>query len=107
MNDLEFEHPYIVQEISETILSIDDNEDTIVVEEEKKTPDGLVLKGLPENLRYASLSEMGTKPLIISLAFNEDMVTMLLEVLKKNMEAFARSNEDIKGINPSVCMHKF
>ena len=34
------------------------------------------------------------------------METKLLEVLKKNMEDFAWSIEDIKGISPSVCMHK-
>ena len=39
MVDLEFEHPYTVQEMSETILDIEENEDTVVIEEEKKTPD--------------------------------------------------------------------
>ena len=34
------------------------------------------------------------------------METKLLEVIKKNMEAFAWSIEDIKGISPLVCMHK-
>ena len=30
--------------MSETILDIEENEDTVVIEEEKKTPDGLVLR---------------------------------------------------------------
>ena len=30
----------------------------------------------------------------------------LLDVLMKNMNAFAWSIEDIKGISPSICMHK-
>ena len=77
-----------------------------MVEEEKKTPDGLILKELPENLQYAFLGENGTKLVIISLALNENKETELLEVLKKNIEAFAKSIEDIKGISPSVCMHK-
>ena len=34
MNDLEFEHPSVVQEISKTILAIEENEDTVVIEEE-------------------------------------------------------------------------
>ena len=53
MTDLEFEHSSIVQKMSETILAIKENEGTIVIEEEKKTFDGLVLKELPENLLYA------------------------------------------------------
>ena len=54
MNDLEFEYPSTVQEISNIILSIEENEDTVVIEE-KKTPNDLVLKEFPENLRYAFL----------------------------------------------------
>ena len=70
------------------------------------TLDGLLLKKLLEKLHYAFLGEIGTKPMIISSALNEDMETKLLDVLKKNMEAFAWSIEDIKGISPSICMHK-
>ena len=44
--------------------------------------------------------------MIISSALNEDMETKLLEVLNKNMEAFAWPIEDIKGISPSNCMQK-
>ena len=47
MADLEFEHSSTVQEMSETILAIEENEDTVLIEEEKKTLDGLVLKELP------------------------------------------------------------
>ena len=44
--------------------------------------------------------------MIISSTLNENMENKLLEVLNKNMDAFAWSIEDIKGISPSVCMHK-
>ena len=77
-----------------------------MVEEEKMTHNGLVLKEFPKNLRYAFLGENDTKPVIISLAFNDDMETKLLEVLKNNMEAFAWSIEDTKCISDLVCMHK-
>ena len=106
MTDLEFEHPSTVQEMSHTILSTEDNEDTVVIEEENKTLDGLVLKALPKNLQYTFLDENGTKPIIISLDLNKNMDTKLLEVLRKNMDAFAWSIEDIKGISHSICMHK-
>ena len=54
MVDLEFEHASTVQ----TILTIEENEDSIVIEEKMKTPDGFVLKELHENLRHTFLGEM-------------------------------------------------
>ena len=38
LKDLEGEHPSVVQEILETILAIDENESTVIIEEEKMTP---------------------------------------------------------------------
>ena len=106
MADLKFEHASTVQKMSKITLAIEENEDSIVIKEEKKTPYGLVLKELPENLRYAFLGENGTKPVIISSILDPNMEAKLLDVLKKNMNAFAWSIEDIKGISPSICMHK-
>ena len=34
------------------------------------------------------------------------MEVKLLGVLERNLKAFAWSIEDIKGIDPSICMHK-
>ena len=48
MADLEFEHPSTFQEMFETILAIEVNEDAVVIEEENKAPNELVLKELPE-----------------------------------------------------------
>ena len=77
-----------------------------MIEKEKKILDGLVLTELPKNILYSFLGENGTKLVIISSDLNEKMETKLLEVLKKNMEAFAWSIKDIKGFSPPVCMHK-
>ena len=73
MVDLEFKHTSTVQEMSETILVIEGNEDVVLIEDEKKTPDGLVLKELPKNLRYAFLGENGTKPMIFSSILDANM----------------------------------
>ena len=48
----------------------------------------------------------GTKPVIISLELDVVMEGKLLNVLEQNQEAFAWSIGDIKGISPSICMHK-
>ena len=45
--------------------------------------------------------ENGTKLVIISSFLDENMEAKLLDVLKKDMDA-----EDIKGISPSIFMHK-
>ena len=79
--------------LTKTVLDLEVDDETVVVEEENKAPNTF-------------LAEDGTKPVIISSALDEDMETKLLGVLKKNMEAFAWSIDDIKGIIPSFFMHK-
>ena len=46
------------------------------------------------------------KPVIISTELSELEKQKLLEILKKYQEAIAWSIEDLKGISPSICMHK-
>ena len=70
------------------------------------TSDGLVLKQLPNHLRYAFLGEDSTKPVIISSSLNQEEESKLITVLKRYSLAFAWSISDIKGIIPAICMHK-
>ena len=44
--------------------------------------------------------------MIFSSQIDEAMEVKLLEVLKMNSEAFSWNIEDIKGISPSIYMHK-
>ena len=46
------------------------------------------------------------KPVIIADGLTELEEHKLLETLKKYKEAIAWSIEDLKGISPSICMHK-
>ncbi|XP_075475770.1 uncharacterized protein LOC142511637 [Primulina tabacum] len=69
-------------------------------------PPTLELKPLPQHLKYVYLGENNTLPVIISAALTDVMEDKLLEVLKAHKNAFAWKVADIKGINPSVCMHK-
>ena len=93
-------------ELIETMLTFEIIEENFVVHEEKKTSYGLILKELPNGLKYAFLGDNETKPVIISSQLDEAMEVKLLDVLKMNSEAFAWTIEDIKGISPSICMHK-
>ena len=65
-----------------------------------------MLKELPKGLRYTFLGWNETKPVIISSQLDNDMEVKLLGVLKKNLEAISWSIDDIKGMSPSICMHK-
>ena len=71
-----------------------------------KAQRGLILKELPERLKYAFLQPEKGKPVIISVGLTRLEEQKLLETLRKYKEAIAWSIEDLKGISPSICMHK-
>ena len=64
------------------------------------------MKELPRHLKYAFLEPEKEKPIIILAALIELEEQKLLEILKKYKEAIDWSIEDLKGISPSICMHK-
>ena len=59
-----------------------------------------------EHLKYAFLQPKKGKSVIISAGLTRLEKQKLLETLRKYKEAIAWSIEDLKGINPSICMHK-
>ena len=74
--------------------------------EEETSAEGLTLKELPSHLKYEFLEQEKRKPVIISAALTEAKEQKLLIILRKYKEAIAWSIEDLKGISPSICMHK-
>ena len=64
------------------------------------------MKELPSHLKYVFLELEKRKPVIISAASTESEEQKLLEILRKYKEAIAWLIEDLKGITPSICMHK-
>ena len=64
------------------------------------------MKELPRHLKYTFLELEKAKHVIISTALNEHEEHKLLEILRKYKEAIAWSIEYLKGISPSICMHK-
>ena len=96
----------------ETVSSMNKNSQDDVCSQEEKTTEhgtsaeGLILKELPNHLKYAFLEPEKRKPVIISTALTESEEQKLLEILRKYKEAIAWSIEDLKGISPSICMHK-
>ena len=64
------------------------------------------MKELLSHLKYAFLEPEQRKPVIISTELTENEEQRLLEILRKYKKAIAWSIEDLKGISPSICMHK-
>ena len=96
----------------ETILSLNENSQENSSSQEKKvtkpetSAEGLILKELPSHLKYVFLEPEKGKPVIISVELTENEEQRLLQILRKYKEAIAWSIEDLKGISPSICMHK-
>ena len=74
--------------------------------DQETSAEGLILKELLSHLKYAFLEPEGAKPVIISATLNKNEEQKLLRILRKYKEAIAWSIENLKGISPSICMHK-
>ena len=96
----------------ETVLSLNENSQENSSSQEKKvtkqetSAEGLFLKELLSHLKYVFLEPEKGKPVIISVELTENEEQRLLQILNKYKEAIAWSIEDLKGINPSICMQK-
>nr|KAJ0197883.1 hypothetical protein LSAT_V11C700377510 [Lactuca sativa] len=71
----------------------------------EKAPD-LELKQLPTHLKYAYLRDDDTLPVIISSQLSSVQEKEFVDVLKENEKAIGWMLADIKGISPTMCMHK-
>ncbi|XP_028798306.1 uncharacterized protein LOC114753764 [Neltuma alba] len=69
-------------------------------------PPVLELKTLPSHLKYAYLGNSTTLPVIVSSKLSTLQEEKLLRVLRHHKKAIGWSIADIKGISPSICMHK-
>ncbi|KAI5343471.1 hypothetical protein L3X38_011347 [Prunus dulcis] len=70
------------------------------------TPPKLELKPLPNHLKYAYLGANETLPVIIAASLTSHEEDSLIGVLKEHKTALGWTIADIKGISPSMCMHR-
>ena len=73
---------------------------------QETSTEGLVLTELPSHLKYAYLELPKSKPVIISARLSDAKEQKLLKILKNYQESIAWSIDELKGISPSICMHK-
>ena len=100
-----------LQNIETVLILNEDSQENSSSQEKKVTKqetsvEGLILKELPSHLKYAFLEPEKGKPVIMSTELTENDEQRLLQILRKYKEVIARSIEDLKGISPSICMHK-
>jgi hypothetical protein len=82
-------------------LVSEEKEETVVPESPKKE-----LKPFPDSLKYKFLGPAESLPVIIASNLIDAQEEELLGVLKEHKEAIGWTIEDIKGISPSLVMHK-
>ncbi|XP_050207856.1 uncharacterized protein LOC126657237 [Mercurialis annua] len=70
------------------------------------SPPKVELKTLPSHLRYAFLGDNMTLPIIISNNLSETQEARVVKVVKQHILAIGWQISDIRGISPSVVMHK-
>ena len=64
------------------------------------------LEQLPSHLRHEFLGPNDTFSIIVSASLDGTQIIKLLSMLRKYRGATCYSNDDIKGISPSFCMHQ-
>lgn len=108
----EFQETNLKENLLEMCLKESDpleDGETIIQEESEHTHENqapkLELKTLPSHLKYAHL-ENDSFPVIISSSLTGEMEERLLKTLRKHKGALGWTIADIKGISPSICMHK-
>jgi hypothetical protein len=84
-----------------TPLESNEKEEIAVSDPPKKE-----LKPLPKNLKYKFLGPAESLPVIIASDLVDAQEEKFLDVLREHKEAIGWTIEDIKGISPSVVMHK-
>ncbi|CAN6556004.1 unnamed protein product [Malus baccata var. baccata] len=72
----------------------------------KVHPPKLELKVPPEHLKYAYLGADSSLPVIITADLSSTEEDKLLCILRSYQDAIGWTIEDIKGISPTICMHK-
>ena len=66
----------------------------------------LELTPLPPYLRYIFLGENDTLPVIVSASLTDEQLDKLLRVLRLRKRDVGWNISDLKGISPSICMHR-
>ena len=93
------------KEMPEGNVEVLAREDPTPKEEIKEAPK-TELKSLPSTLRYEFLGPNSTYPVIVNASLSDCEIEKLLHELRLHRKAIGYSIDDLKGISPSMCMHR-
>ncbi|KAK9031527.1 hypothetical protein V6N11_032901 [Hibiscus sabdariffa] len=99
----EFEPNYLVNSALSKELSVSNK--TKLLPSVLQAPQ-IELKELPKHLKYAFLGDDETLPIIVSNKLSAEEEKKLIRVLRNYKEAIGWTVADIKGLNPSTCIHR-
>ncbi|XP_076937301.1 uncharacterized protein LOC143604824 [Bidens hawaiensis] len=71
-----------------------------------ESPPAVELKELPKHLKYVFLGEGETLPAIFAANLEDEQEKALVEVLREHKVAIGWTIADLRGISPSIVMHK-
>lgn len=75
-------------------------------EERSKPPPRVEMKPLLPSLKYAFMESGYGYPFIVNANLNDTSLEKLIVLLKKYKGVIGYSIDDLKGISPSMCMHR-
>ncbi|XP_073120288.1 uncharacterized protein [Henckelia pumila] len=99
-------NPPLKKQVRFRLEELGDRQDLVLQQPSIDAPPTLELKPLPSHLKYVYLGDDNNLLVIISSCLTGVMEEKLVHILKEHKRAFSWKVADIKGINPSICMHK-
>ena len=81
-------------------------EELVVEELDPLSKEAPKVETLSSNRRYEFLGHNSAYPVIVNASLDEGETEKFLSVLKKYPKAIGYTIDDIKGLNPSLCMHR-
>lgn len=88
------------------LLSQESTSETWKKEEVSVEPPKHELKPLPTHLKYAFIGNDNHFSVIVSADLTQLKEERLLRILREHKSALGWTIDDIKGISPTICMHK-
>ena len=96
----------VVDSLVEKVWALNSfNEEFPSFDEMHEPSPSIDLKVLPHHLKYVFLGDNDTLPVIIASDLSDNEESRLIDVLKEHKLALGWNLSDLKGIDPSICMH--
>ncbi|XP_015954414.1 uncharacterized protein LOC107478794 [Arachis duranensis] len=95
--------------LEDTLLELDElapQREMLSIPSVEEGPPKIELKSLPPSLKYAFVGDGNTYPMVISSSLMQHEEEALIQVLKSHKTTLGWTISDLKGINPTKCMHK-